>query len=388
MIRLLRLRNAFRLSKLVGFEPTPPIAARAMFSATLGNLLDVDLVMPTPVIVDTTANDVPTTFELFPADENNLPLLEEDIVIPAGSFSNTAIVGVEGQTLIEQFLGTGAPNQSLSLGSAPVIFDSVRVDIDGIRWEKVDFFTDSQPRQEFRVEFNSDYEAFVIFGNAKAGAIPTNGSAILVTYRVGGGSFGNVTTNSLNVQQPFAVEGIDVTVPVELANYTRGEFGYDGDTVEDIRRKLPAYLRTQNRAVTGDDYKALADQFATQFNGQIGKSTAVLRNHGCAGNIIDLFILARDGDSGLKDSSNGLKTELTTELNDKKMITDYVCIKDGEVISVDISIDITADRFFRKFKDEVESRILSKVTSFFDLVNWEYGDDLRDSDIVKAAIRY
>lgn len=378
------VENAFRLSRLVGFDPLPPIAARAFFSATIGSLLETDLIMPTPVTITIVANEIATSYELFPADENDRPLLDEDIVIPAGSFSNTAIIGVEGQTITDQFSSDGGTNQSFALSASPVVFDSVRVDVDGIRWEQVDFFTDSQPRREYRVEFDSDFAAFIIFGNNKAGAIPPTAAAVLATYRTGGGAFGNITTNSINIQQPFGVPGFSTTIPVAFTNYTRGEFGYDGDGVEDIRRKLPAYLRTQERAVTGTDYKTFGDQFATPFNGQVGKATVALRNYGCAGNIIDFFILAQDGENDLQFASDGLKVELADALEEVKMFTDSVCIKDGEVIDVDVSVEVVMDRFFLKFKEEIEARIITRITDFFALVRWEYGDDLKDTDIIKA----
>jgi hypothetical protein len=172
-------------------------------------------------------------------------------------------------------------------------------------------------------------------------------------------------------------------VPVGLRNYTKGEFGYDGDTLEDIRRKLPEYLRTQDRAVTGLDYKTLADQFATQYHGQVGKSTAVLRQSGCAANIVDLYILARDGFT-LIPAGDELKAELNDELEEKKMMTDYVCIKDGTKILVDISLEAVTDRFNRKFEQELRTNIEQRVDAFFDLNNWEFGQTLDAKELIKA----
>ena len=51
------IENAFRQAKLVGFEPTPPIGAKALFSLTLGTLLSTDLIIPTPLSVDVVANN-------------------------------------------------------------------------------------------------------------------------------------------------------------------------------------------------------------------------------------------------------------------------------------------------------------------------------------------
>lgn len=377
------VENAFRLSRLVGFEPLPPIAARSFWTASINQVLTEDIRLTTPIRVNVVSDTTPIIIELFQADSDNNPLFDEDIIIPAGKTTVQNVIGLEGRTVTEETAGTGEVSQTIQLGSSPVIFDSISVEVDGALWEKVDYFTDSQPRREYRTEFNSDYQAFIIFGNNRAGLIPTSGSQIRITYRVGGGTVGNIVTGFVETQRQSFVSGLQFNVPVNFRNHTRGEFGYNGDTISDIRRKLPAYLRTQDRAVTGLDYQTVAEQFATPYHGQIGKATAALRNHGCAGNIVDLYILAKDDDDNLTTATNELKVDLSEEINLKKMITDFVCIRDGEIIDVDVSIDVTMDRSNKKFEPEFQVEIERRVTSFFNLNNWEFGDDLREIDLVK-----
>jgi hypothetical protein len=50
------VENAFRLSRLVGFEPQPPISARTMWVATINNPLTTDLVIPGGLPVDFVAS--------------------------------------------------------------------------------------------------------------------------------------------------------------------------------------------------------------------------------------------------------------------------------------------------------------------------------------------
>jgi len=380
--------NAFRLAKLVGFQPTPPIAARSMWSAKINNPLLQDLTMLAPLDVQVNFGDQNMTIELYPADANNNPIFGQDILIPAGSVVNNSIVGLEGNTYTDQFNGNGQPNQSYTLAFFPVIFDSVQVSVDGVSWEQVDYFTDSNPRREYRVEFDSTYTAYVMFGNNLAGLIPSAGSAIQITYRVGGGVKGNIVTNFVQTETIANVSGVQFPVPVNLSNYTKGEFGYDGDTIEDIRQKLPAYLQTQNRAVTAQDYKTLCDQFATPYNGKVGKSTAVLRNYGCAANVVDIYVLAYDGSNGppagLAIAPNDLKVALQDYLAGLQMVTDFVCIKDGVVTLVDVGIEVIMDKSYKKFQDQFTIKITNAVKTFFSLNNWDYGQTLRDSDIVKA----
>jgi hypothetical protein len=375
--------NAFRLCRLVGFKPTPPIPSKCMWTASINSLYSQDVVIDAPVTVDIVTDQGPITIELFPADSKNNPIFNQDIVIPAGSSTNSSIVGLEGRTFIDQFTGSGQNLQSFSTTRISVIYDSMTVTVDGDLWERVDYFTDSNPRKEYRLEFDSEYRAYIMFGNNKAGLNPPLGSTISVTAREGGGIIGNIVTGFAQYQSLARLNTIGNTVPITFRNYTRGENGYDGDTIEDIRRKLPGYLRTQDRAVTGMDYKTLTDQFSTPYNGQIGKSVCVLRNHGCAGNVVDIYVLAREGYEGLVEANDHLKSELLEMLYEKKMITDHVCIRDGEVLEVDVSVEVKVSRINKKFEQEIRNNIERKMEEFFRLSDWEYGKPLKENDLVK-----
>lgn len=376
--------NAFRLSKLVGFQPQPPIAAKSLWTAALNNTLLTDVIVPTPFIIEANGGGERIDMELFACDSNNNPLYDQDIIIPANSLVNASVIALEGRTRTQEVDSTGAVGQSILLRYRPVIYDSVRVKVDGINWEQVDYFTDSQPRREFRLEFDSDYSAYVVFGNNRSGLMPSIGSKIQITYRTGGGSKGNLVSGAVETETIVTVPGLDFSVGVFFKNYTKAQYGYDGDTIEDIRRKLPSYLRTQNRAVTGLDYKTLADQFATPYQGQIGKSVAILRNYGCAANIVDLYVLARKDQDALEEAGDQLKAELEAYIEERKMITDHVCIRNGVIILTDINIDVVIDRFYRKFEEELRIKIERRLTNFFALPNWEYGQSLKDSDVVKT----
>lgn len=375
--------NAFRLALLVGFKPLPPIAARSFWSATIQNVLETDLTIDTPLVINITTEDGARTIELFAADSSKQPRFDEPIVISAGTFSNTSIIGLEGKTYNQTQLSSGEKNQFYQMNFGPVIYDSVRVTVDGFEWERVDYFTDSKPRREFRVEFDPNYNAFVQFGNGRAGLVPSPSSQIVFTYRVGGGVAGNIATGAVELQRGFDVPGFEFFSPVTFRNYTRGEFGYEGDTIAEIKRKLPAYLRTQDRAVAGTDYEYLASNFVTPYAGTIGKARASLRHYGCAANVVDIYVLAKNGDANLQEANDELKVDLLNYLNENKMLTDVVCIKDGVVVEVDINVDIIMDKFYKKFQDNIDQRIQRRINDFFNLNNWDYEKSLSSVDIIK-----
>ena len=375
--------NAFRLCKLVGYNPQPPVAAKSYWTASINNPITTDIRIPTPISFEVNGGGTSVNIELFSADSDGNPIFDEDIIISANSVVNASIIGLQGITIFEEITSNGSRNQTIQSRSRSVIYDSMQVFVDGVMWNKVDYFTESQPFREYRVEFDSNFAAYFIFGNGVAGMVPSKGSKISIYYRTGGGTIGNLVTNATQSSVLVNVPGLNFPIGVFLNNYTKAQYGYDGDTIEDIRRKLPMYLRTQDRAVTGLDYKTLADLYVSPYNGQIGKSVAILRNHGCAANIIDIYILSRKDKNTLEVASDQLKTELMSYIESKKMITDYVCIKDGVVVNVDVNISITMDKLYRKFEDELRVKISNRIDAFFSINRWEYGKTLKENDLIK-----
>lgn len=375
--------NAFRLAKLVGFKPTPPIPARAMFTGSLMFPMTNDLVMDTPLAIH---YEIPgigdQVMELFPADPAGNPILAEPIVFPAGSMTINNVVGIQGMTITRDFKGSGTPNQIYNLNEGHILAKSIRVVIDGKQWEEVDSFSDN-PLPQYRIEYGPFYNCDIIFGDNKTGMMPSLSSNIQVAFRRGGGSIGNVITGSIDVPINTHVPGYNQLVIINFKNYTKGEFGYDGDTIDDIRRKLPIYLNTQNRAVSGGDYQNLAENFSTDYHGAIGKALAAVRASGCGGNIIDIYVLARDGDKLIK-SNQSLKDDLYKIMDAKKMFTDHICIKDGEIVWVDIMIDVIIDGSERRNEESIREKINRRLAILFQLQNWRYGQTLRESQVVKA----
>jgi hypothetical protein len=378
------LEDALRLARLVGFDPQPPIAGKSLWSARVQNTYNVDLEIPAPFPVDIVNNNVTTTIELFPSDSLNRPIYDENIYITAGTLINSNIVGIEGRTYSDIYNAVGGTDQAYLLSYSPVLLDSIRVSVDGVKWDQVKFFTESAPRREYRIEYNSDYSVYIIFGNNRAGYIPPTGSTIQVVYRVGGGPAGNIVSNFVNTQTLVPIPGEIFSSVVNLTNYTKGEFGYAGDTIEDIRYKLPIYNQSQNRCVSGSDYKNYANLFKTPYNGVMGKTNAVLRHSGCSSNIIELYILAKVNNLDLAKASSQFKYEFTEYMNSSKMMTDYLSILDGEIILSNISVNVVMDKYYKKFEDEIKFNISSRIENFFSINNWDYEQNLRDVDIIKA----
>lgn len=377
------LENAFRLAKLVGYKPMPPLPAKAMFLARSNATYNTDLTLKTPILVSLDGMGFDITYELYAADPSNSPVFGADIIIPAGSMFTEAIVGLEGMTKAANFKSTGKANQIFTLPFENVYFGSIKVMINSIVWDEVEYFTESQPRPEYIVEYDAYYKASLVFGDNKAGRAPPPGADITVRYRVPNKATTEIISGAFDTKIFASLPGQTDNIILSAKNYTKSEFGYPGDTINEIRKKLPAFLRTQNRAVTGADYKFLTDSFATPFDGVVGKSNIILRNHGCAGNLIDIIILAKTGDHRLIKANDTLKKSLLENLNKKKIFTDHLCVKDGEVIYVDVNVNAHLNIRFKKYENEIKNNVVEKLGEYFDLAVWEFGQPLKEKDIIK-----
>ena len=380
------LDNAFRLAKLVGLQPQPPIASSCYWTASIVTTLSQDLDIPTPFLVKIGSSAGAVPYELFPMDSNGNAILDQDIFIPAGSNIIQNVIGLQGKTISAASTGNGNVGQFVNLPYPNVLYDSVQIWVDGLLWNQVDYFTASQPLKEYLLEYNSDYSATIVFGNNVAGLIPSNGSQITISYRLGGGPIGNIVSGN-SYQEPIMITSFPYSIPVTFVNYTAGQYGYNGDAIDDIRAKLPVYLRTQDRAVTGTDYQTLTNQFASPYNGQTGQSVAVLRNYGCSANIVDIYVLVLDSSTtppSLFLPSDGFKSDLQNYLFGVQMFSDTVCIRDGIILEVDVNIDVTVSRTQRSYQDEINGRITTRLNNFFSLANWQFGQNLKNTDIIKV----
>ncbi len=98
------------------------------------------------------------------------------------------------------------------------------------------------------------------FGDGVNGRAPT-GTNMRVSYRVGGGTGGNIAAHTLThvLPRPDGVSAHALT-GIELWNPLAGLGGIDPEPAEQVRQHAPAAIRTQRRAVTPSDYAQVAEQ--------------------------------------------------------------------------------------------------------------------------------
>lgn len=161
-------------------------------------------------------------------------------------------------------ISNGSANQRFNLRYSGVVASSVEVYVKegavvGSSATPVQYYytqnlTDvASDNKSFTLELTADGVMQVIFGNGVNGVIPSNGAEVVVSYRRGIGFNGNIEADRI---QAFNTDSLVSGVTVVASSATTG--GADSESLESMKASIPLMFRTQDRAVSIQDFKDLA----------------------------------------------------------------------------------------------------------------------------------
>jgi predicted phage baseplate assembly protein len=177
-----------------------------------------------------------------------------------------AVAAIAAQTVQSEVVGgsEGTPNQTFTLSSTPVLDGTLELTIDEGSgpepWTEVDDFSGSGPNDN--VYLLDPTTGTITLGDGVQGHIPVanlnnpSGSIIAVTYQFGGGAATNIPAGSA-LTLMTSIPGVDTgALNMPFAAYG----GSDEETLQSAMNRAPEALKSQNRAVTCEDYEMLAKQ--------------------------------------------------------------------------------------------------------------------------------
>jgi predicted phage baseplate assembly protein len=175
-------------------------------------------------------------------------------------------------TVREEALGasSGLPNQIFSLQRRPVQPQSIELDVESPppdrvaqRWERRDDLLASE-REDRHFVLNAT-AGTVQFGDGANGLIPVANSQVIARrYQYGGGQAANVGADMIRL--PLSA----MTNIAAVTNEYQAVGGSDEQSLDDFLKNAPASLRHRGRAVSAEDYAALAEEV-----GGVGKAIAL-----------------------------------------------------------------------------------------------------------------
>jgi hypothetical protein len=235
-----------------------------------------------------------------------------------------------------------------------------------------------------------------IFYTQEYGIAPSN-TTLTVRYLVGGGITSNVPVNDLTVIDTTGVTfksgysgGLASTIinSVVSNNPTPAVGGRGGDEIEEIRNNALYAYSSQLRAVTKNDYIVRTLSLPSNY-GSIAKAyiTQDFNERGISDNplSLDLYILAYNASKQLTTASTTLKQNLTTYLNEYRMVTDAINIRDAFYINIGVNFDITTSTGYNN-KDVLQSCI-AVLQDHFNINSWQINQPIIISDIYSKLLQ-
>ncbi len=184
-----------------------------------------------------------------------------------------------GKTIGPEVLGSGnsaIPNQKFALQKPPLTYtaaatatggeSTLEVEVNEVQWTEVNsLYSESDRAQSYLIRIEDDGTTQIVFGDGKRGArLPSGQDNIVVTYRTGIGTAGEVGANRLTLPKTGPPNLLEVTNPLAATGAAEGE------SLDQARHNAPASVRTLERIVSLQDF----EDFASTFAG-IGKAQAV-----------------------------------------------------------------------------------------------------------------
>ena len=243
-----------------------------------------------------------------------------------------------------------------------------------------------------------------VFYTQEYGLAPSNN--ITVRYLVGGGLATNTNANTIttidtsNVTFPnlgssnsisnYILTTIAVTNPVPASG------GRNGDQVEEIRNNALNAYQTQLRAVTREDYMVRALSLPSDY-GSIAKvyvtqdvakemlptpTVATIEERNPLS--LDMYILGYNSNKQLITAATTLKENLATYIDQFRMVTDAVNIKDAFYINIGVNFDITVKSGFNN--NDVVTNCILALQDYFNIEKWNINQPIKRSDVQSTIL--
>jgi len=226
------------------------------------------------------------------------------------------------------------------------------------------------------------------------GKVPSN-TTLTIRYTVGGGIESNVPqndlvnisevvlendTSNLSTGQISTLNQIRTTLSVTNEEKATGGDGIPSS--EQIRQNALQFFSTQKRCVTAQDYKARVLSMPSKF-GNITKVFAKKhepkQNDNKPQSTIDLYLLGYDINGNLTTLNTQTKQNLSTYLNEFRLLTDGVNLLDGYIVNIGVDFEISVHKGYNK--NTVLLKAIEAVKKFFDISKLDFNQPIYLSDL-------
>lgn len=380
-----QLSSVIRLATLLGYVPGQPIASTGTVTFQTDSTQTDPVIVPAGTQVTTifvSALGAPVIFETVadvsvPASGGTAPVnviqgeTQGSVTFSMGEFTGNTF------TLLLEPLGTsdGSILQSFSLDNNPVVGGSITVWVENpdfnpdsltntedplVQWFDVPTLMDAVATDTVWTDTTDEAGVVTInFGDGINGAVVPAGLNIYAGYRVGGGVVGNLAANQV-IDIASQISG------VTIASSTAMSGGADAENIDQIRVNAPRAFRTQNRAVTLEDFGDLALGVSS-----ISQARAIGNNY----NNVTVYCLS----TGNTIPSQGLLDIVTRYLQDRALVGATVTAQAASTFAVNVTVNVGCEARFNA--DTMKLRVTQAIQELFEASRTTLGQRLPVSTV-------
>jgi len=236
------------------------------------------------------------------------------------------------------------------------------------------------------------------FTFTRAYGLAPSDTTLTVRYTVGNGVTDNVASNTLTDITSVTYTTNSTGLNNSLLNQVKGSVactnpvaasgGRTSQDIDEVRNNALAHFAAQNRIITREDYIVRAYSMPSKF-GAIAKAYIVpddqLDSSTPAGTRIpnplalNLYTLGYDSNTNLTRLNLAVKENLKTYLDQFRMLTDAVNIKDAFIINIGINFEIISRPNYND--NEVILRCIATLRDMFAVKKWQINQPIIKADI-------
>ena len=228
------------------------------------------------------------------------------------------------------------------------------------------------------------------------GEAPSN-TTLTVSYLSGGGIDANVNSNTitetgiLNVNNKTGINASMLSFiksSIASTNLEAARGGGSGDTAEELKMNISANFAAQNRTVTKEDYiiRTLSlspklGRVAKAYIQQDDQLSPLTTEPNRIPNplALNLYTLGYDQNKNLTTLNTATKTNLATYLEQYRMLTDSINIKNAFIIN--FSMDFIITTFKNYNNQEVLLKCITELKSYFNIDKWQINQPIIISEV-------
>ena len=230
------------------------------------------------------------------------------------------------------------------------------------------------------------------------GVAPSN-TNLLVTYTVGNGISDNVPANVLTQINSIQFDDdINSSNNISLVNFVKNTVAVNNsepaagaktaDSAQDIKNNAMSNFATQNRLVTREDYIIRTYSMPAKF-GSVAKTYIVPddqiaqesyeQNRVANPLAMNMYVLGFNENKNLVVLNQAIKENLKTYLDQYRILTDAINIKDAFIINIGIDFEISVLPNYNS--NETLLKCVNAIRNMFDVDRWQINQPIIKSDV-------